>query len=131
MVVIGIDTHKATHTLVGVDPGGRKLKELTVRATTAGHLKALDWARRTFGLEIVWGIEDCRNLSRRLERDLLDAGQRVVRVPPQLMARTRASARTRGKSDPIDALPSHEQSCVNPTSRWPATTRSRASSNCW
>ena len=104
MVVIGIDTHKATHTLVGVDPGGRKLKELTVRATTAGHLKALNWARRTFGLEIVWGIEDCRNLSRRLERDLLDAGQRVVRVPPQLMARTRASARTRGKSDPIDAL---------------------------
>jgi transposase len=35
---------------------------------------------------------------------LLDAGQRVVRVPPHLMARTRASARTRGKSDPIDAL---------------------------
>lgn len=40
----------------------------------------------------------------RLERDLLDAGQQVVRVPTQLMARTRASARTRGKSDPIDAL---------------------------
>jgi transposase len=27
-----------------------------------------------------------------------------VRVPPKLMAQTRASARTRGKSDPIDAL---------------------------
>jgi transposase len=35
---------------------------------------------------------------------LLDAGQQVVRVPPHLMASTRASARTRGKSDPIDAL---------------------------
>jgi transposase len=104
MVVIGVDTHKATHTLVGVNPAGRKLKELTVRATSDGHLKALRWAQRTFGLDIVWGIEDCRNLSRRLERDLLDAGQRVVRVPPHLMARTRASARTRGKSDPIDAL---------------------------
>jgi transposase len=53
---------------------------------------------------VVWGIEDCRQLSLRLERDLLDAGQRVVRVPPQLIARTRASSRTRGKSDPIDAL---------------------------
>lgn len=104
MTVIGVDAHKATHTLVGVDAGGRKLAELTVKATTEGHLKALSWARREFGCDLVWGVEDCRNLSLRLERDLLDAGQRVVRVPPQLMARTRASARTWGKSDPIDAL---------------------------
>ena len=32
------------------------------------------------------------------------ADQKVVRVPPKLMALTRKSARTRGKSDPIDAL---------------------------
>jgi transposase len=50
------------------------------------------------------GDRDCRHLSARLERDLLTAGQQVVRVPPKLMAQTRASARTRGKSDPIDAL---------------------------
>jgi transposase len=31
-------------------------------------------------------------------------GQKVVRVPPKMMAQTRASARTPGKSDPIDAL---------------------------
>ena len=35
---------------------------------------------------------------------MLTAGQQVVRVPPKLMAQARASARTRGKSDPIDAL---------------------------
>ncbi len=51
-----------------------------------------------------WAIEDCRALSRRLEADLLRIGERVVRVPPKLMAATRRSARTRGKSDPIDAL---------------------------
>ncbi len=62
------------------------------------------WARERFGAELVWAIEDCRHLSARLERDLLAAGQQVVRVPPKLMAQTRASARTRGKSDPIDAL---------------------------
>ena len=44
------------------------------------------------------------NLSRRLERDLLAAGERIVRVPSKLMANTRDSARTHGKSDPIDAL---------------------------
>jgi transposase len=51
-----------------------------------------------------WAIEDCRALSRRLEADLLTVGELVVRVPPKLMAGVRRSARTRGKSDPIDAL---------------------------
>ena len=43
-------------------------------------------------------------MSARLERDLLSAGQKVVPVAPKLMAQARASARTCGKSDPIDAL---------------------------
>jgi transposase len=104
MVVIGADVHKRTHTFVAVDEVGRKLGEKTVKATSAGHAEAVMWARERFGAPVVWGIEDCRHLSARLERDLLTAGQQVVRVPPKLMAQTRASARTRGKSDPIDAL---------------------------
>ena len=63
----------------------------------------LRWAAR-HGAERLWAIEDCRHLSRRLERDLLAAGERIVRVPPKLMAHVRDSARTYGKSDPIDAL---------------------------
>jgi len=59
---------------------------------------------REFGAELTWAVEDCRHLSARLERDLLGSGARVVRVPPKMMALARASARTRGKSDPIDAL---------------------------
>lgn len=104
MVVVGTDVHKRTHTFVAVDEVGRKLGEKVVAATTAGHAKALAWARVEFGDDLLWGIEDCRNLSARLERDLLCADQRVVRVAPKLMAQARASARTRGKSDPIDAL---------------------------
>src|SRR4029453_7020230 len=104
MVVVGTDVHKRTHTFVAVDEVGRKLGQKVVPATTAGHLKAVSWARVEFGEDLVWGIEDCRNLSARLERDLLSAGQSVVRVAPKLMAQTRACARTRGKSDPIDAL---------------------------
>lgn len=104
MVVVGADVHKRTHTFVAVDEVGRKLGEKVVAATTAGHHQGLCWARAQFGSELVWAIEDCRHLSARLERDLLTAGQQVVRVPPKLMALTRKSARTRGKSDPIDAL---------------------------
>jgi transposase len=107
MVVVGADVHKHTHTFVAVDQVGRQLGQLTVEATGKGHAKALAWARALLGpdgTDLVWAIEDCRHLSTRLERDLLSAGQKVVRVPPKMMAQTRASARTRGKSDPIDAL---------------------------
>ncbi|BCI55584.1 hypothetical protein NIIDNTM18_48620 [Mycolicibacterium litorale] len=104
MVVVGADGHKRTHTFVAVDEAGRKLAEKTVKAITAGHAEAVMWARERFGADVTWAIEDCRHLSARLERDLLALGQKVVRVPPKLMAQTRASARTRGKSDPIDAL---------------------------
>jgi transposase len=104
MVVVGADVHKRTHTFVAITEVGKPIGQLVVPATSAGHAKALTWARERFGTDIEWGIEDCRHLSARLERDLLAAGQTVVRVPPKLMAQTRASARTRGKSDPIDAL---------------------------
>jgi transposase len=104
MVVVGADVHKRTHTFVAVDAVGKQVGQVTVAATTAGHLKALGWARQQFGDELTWAIEDCRHLSARLERDLLGAGQAVVRVPPKMMAEQRRVARTRGKSDPIDAL---------------------------
>jgi transposase len=103
MVVVGADVHKRTHTFVAVNGVGRKLGQKAVKATSAGHIEAIMWAREQFGTELIWGIEDCRNMSARLERDLLSAGQKVVRVPTKLMAQTRASARSRGKSDPIDA----------------------------
>jgi transposase len=103
MIVVGADVHKRTHTFVAVDEVGRRLGEKTVKATTAGHIAAIMWAREQFGADLTWGIEDCRNMSARLERDLLGAGQQVVRVPTKLMAQTRKSARKRGKSDPIDA----------------------------
>ena len=106
VVVVGIDVHKGTHTAVAVDEVGRELGQRTVRATEAGHRQLLGWALRAFAgaAELRFAVEDCRHVSVRLERDLLGAGQVVVRVPPKLMAGVRSSARTRGKSDPIDAL---------------------------
>lgn len=102
MITLGVDAHKATHTIVATDPNGRQVAVTTVAATPAGHLKALRWAWR-FG-ERCWAVEDCRPVTRRLERDLLAAGERAVRVPPKLMAQSRSSVRASGKSDPIDGL---------------------------
>ncbi len=103
MVIVGVDAHKATHTCVAIDSTGRIIGEKTVPATTDGHNAALRWARRSFGAELTWAVEDVRTVSRRLEYDLFSVGQRVLRVPTKLTARTRASARTFGKSDAIDA----------------------------
>ena len=101
MITLGSDSHKQAHTVVAVDGNGRVVAHKTVRATPAGHLEALRWAEQW--PERTWALEDCRHLSRRLEADLVRAGERVLRVPPKLMAGARRGARERGKSDPIDA----------------------------
>jgi transposase len=102
MVVLGTDAHKRTHTIVAIDEAGARLGWTTVEATPEGHLRAVKWATQWETRR--WAIEDCRHISRRLEADLVIAGEVVVRVPPKMMAGQRQSARTRGKSDPIDAL---------------------------
>jgi len=102
MVTLGADTHKATHTVVAIDEVGRPLGEVTVPATAAGHRELVAWASQFE--ERRFALEDVRHLSRRLEADLIKAGERVVRVPTRLMGQARRSGRTRGKSDSIDAL---------------------------
>lgn len=108
VVMVGIDVHKDTHCAAAVDQVGRAVGPArTFRTTDAGCLQLLRWARGEHGgegAEVVFAVEDCRHLTTRLERTLLAAGARVLRVPPKLMAGARSSARTRGKSDPIDAL---------------------------
>ena len=104
MVIVGIDAHKRTHTAVAIDEAGRKLGEKTTHSTTTeANLELVRWAGG-FDPERRFAVEDCRHLSRRLEADLLAGGEELVRVPPKMMAHARDSARTYGKSDPIDAL---------------------------
>jgi len=80
--MLGIDAHKRTHTVVAVDDLGRQLGTRTTKATTtADHLDLIRWADQ-FGPDRSWAVEDCRHLSRRLERDMLAAGERLVRCRP-------------------------------------------------
>jgi transposase len=105
MIVIGADTHKRTHTCGAVDAGtGQLTGELTAPARKPGFRELLDWGRELDPAERIWAIEDCRHVSGPFERFLVAAGERVVRIPPKLMGESRKGERTRGKSDPIDAL---------------------------
>jgi Transposase len=100
MIVIGLDVHKQTVTAVAVDEAGRMLDERTV---VVGSDELVGWAR-AFSGQRTWAVEDCRQLTRWLERQLLSAGEELVRVPPKLTVPERRAGRMRGKSDPIDAL---------------------------
>src|SRR5215210_2015710 len=100
MIVIGADVHKQSVTAVAVDEAGRPLAETTI---AVGSDELIGWAS-SLGAERLWAVEDCRQLTRWLERQLLGVGEEVVRVPPKLTVPERRAGRSRGKSDPIDAL---------------------------
>ena len=100
MIVIGVDVHKQSVTAVAVDEAGRMLDEKTI---LVGSDELVGWAS-ALGAERLWALEDCRQLTRWLERQLLGLGEDIVRVPPKLTVPERRAGRQRGKSDPIDAL---------------------------
>jgi len=100
MIVIGVDVHKQSVTAVAVDEAARMLAERTV---AVGSDELIGWAS-LLSPERLWAVEDCRQLTRWLERQLLEFGEELVRVPPKLTVPERRAGRTRGKSDPIDAL---------------------------
>jgi transposase len=100
MIVIGVDVHKQSVTAVAVDDAGRTLDERTV---AVGSEELVGWAS-ALGSERLWALEDCRLLTPWLERQLLGLGEELVRVSPKLTVPERRAGRTRGKSDPIDAL---------------------------
>ena len=97
MVMVGIDAHKETFTAVAVDEVGRRVAERTFKSTSDGCYELVRWASRW--PERRFAVEDCRHLTRRLESDLLIAGETLVRVYPRLMAGERRGDRERGKSD--------------------------------
>jgi transposase len=104
MMVVGCDPHKRSITCGAVEAAtGVARGAKTAAADSDGFDVLVRWAR-ALDEERVWAVEDCRHVSGRLERFLVARGERVVRVPPKLMAGAREGARTRGKSDAIDAL---------------------------
>jgi len=88
---------------VAVDANGRIIGERVVEARATGHSEAIAWVRASYGCDVTWGVEDCRQVSSGLERALVLEGEKVLRVPTIMMKRTRGAARTPGKSDSLDA----------------------------
>jgi transposase len=97
--VIGVDTHRDTHTAAVCDPTGAVLVHATVATTTAGHRQLLGWAQRQAPGSRVWAVEGTGSFGAGLTSLLVDHGELVVEVD-----RPKRPARRNGaKSDVLDA----------------------------
>jgi hypothetical protein len=98
--VIGVDTHKDTHTAAVVQAvSGAVVTQATVPATLAGYQQLLRAADRQDGRR-VWAIEGTGGYGAGLTRFLQAHGQQVV----ELDRPKRAARRHGAKSDPLDAI---------------------------
>jgi transposase len=98
-LVIGVDTHKHSHTAAFVDGVGNEQGLLEIEANAAGYRKLLRDALKYPGAR-VWAVEGTGSYGAGLTTALVAAGERVVEVERPARPARRAGA----KSDPIDAL---------------------------
>jgi transposase len=96
--VIGVDTHKRTHTAAAVASTGAVLEQLTVPADPKGYRQLVAFGRR-HGAKL-WAIEGTGSFGAGLTTLLLASSERVVEVE-----RPQRSARRDGvKNDDVDAV---------------------------
>jgi transposase len=98
-VVIGVDTHKDSHTAAVVDARtGGVLARATVPADPDGYAELAVLAESHSGLR-AWALEGTGGYGAGLARHLADAGELVIELDRPKRPARRAGA----KSDPIDA----------------------------
>jgi transposase len=98
-VMIGVDPHKRSHTVVAVDGEEFELGRLEVRASRVQVGELLEWASRFRNR--TWAVESVDGLGYLLGQQLVAAGERVLDVPATLAARVRVLAS--GRSNKNDA----------------------------
>jgi transposase len=97
--VIGVDTHKASHTAAVVEPTGGVVAHLTVPSDAFGAKRVLAFARRHGPGRRVWAIEGTGSFGSGLTTYLLEQGEWVVEIDRP----ARPARRNGAKSDELDA----------------------------
>lgn len=98
--VVGVDTHRDSHTAAVVDLSGGVVSSLTVSSDAFGAKRILRFAKESGAGRRVWAIEGTGSFGAGLAIFLLEQGEWVVEVdrPRRLPARNGA------KSDDLDAV---------------------------
>jgi transposase len=98
--VIGVDTHRDSHTMAVVAPSGALQAHTTQRANPSGYKRLLRLARRHAGGPRLWAIESSGSYGAGLTSFLLEQGEWVVEVDRP----ARPARRNGAKSDELDAV---------------------------
>jgi transposase len=99
-VVIGVDTHKHTHTAAVVQAAtGAVLAQVAVSADPGGYADLLVLAEQHSGLR-AWALEGSGGYGAGLTRHLAEHGELVIELDRPVRPKRRGGA----KSDPIDAV---------------------------
>lgn len=97
-VVIGVDTHRDTHTASAISsPAGIVLEQITCSTDTAGLAELIAFADQHPGRR-AWAVEGTGSYGVGLHRMLTERGERIVETE-----RPHRPGRRGGKSDSIDA----------------------------
>ncbi len=98
--VIGVDTHKASHSAAVLDPTGRVVAERAVPADAFGYKRVLAFARTAAPGRRVWAIEGTGSFGAGLTTFLLEQQEWVVEIDRP----ARPARRNGAKSDELDAV---------------------------
>ncbi|MCI0584726.1 MAG: IS110 family transposase [Chloroflexi bacterium] len=98
--VIGVDTHKHTHTAAVVTPTGGLVADVTIPTDAFGAKRVLAFARDHAPGRRVWAIEGSGSYGSGLTTFLLEQGEWVVEIDRP----ARPARRNGAKSDELDAL---------------------------
>jgi transposase len=110
-LVVGVDTHRDSHTAAICDQRGRPLAELCVPTTPEGYTDLLTWVQEAVdGGRVVWAVEGTRHYGVGLCRFLSTQAQTVVEIGNN----SHIGKRRAGKSDPIDAVRAAKELLARP-----------------
>jgi len=98
--VVGVDTHKHTHTAAVVTPTGGVVAQLTVAADAGGYARSVAFARERAPGRRLWAIEGTGSFGAGLTTALLEHGERVAEIDRP----ARPARRSGAKSDALDAV---------------------------
>jgi hypothetical protein len=98
--VVGVDTHRDTHTAEIASPTASVIATTVISNSSAGYAELIDWiAQHAPGPRLIVAVEGTRSYGVGLARALTAAGMLVIECEQP----ARGSRRGKGKSDPIDA----------------------------
>ncbi len=109
-IVIGVDTHRDTHSAAIVAPTGAEMRAVTVPATKQGYAQLLNAVEAWPRARRVWAIEGTASYGAGLCRALRLGGERIIEIDHP----ARPARRNGSKTDALDAVRAAREALSRP-----------------